>query len=120
MKKILIVEDNYFDRLLLTEWLRRIFNSSDSELIETESGKEALEYLSNNGEINLLLVDIRMPGMSGFEFMRKYRESGGEAIAIATTAMALGHDENTWNDFQGVLFKPLSKGVLEKTIKSLF
>lgn len=62
-KKILIVEDNEFNRALLVEIL-----SSQYETLEAENGKVGLEILEREKEaVSLILLDIVMPVMNGYE-----------------------------------------------------
>ena len=64
-KKILIVEDNEFNRALLVEIL-----SSQYETLEAENGKVGLEILEREKEaVSLILLDIVMPVMNGYEFL---------------------------------------------------
>lgn len=68
-QRILIVDDSEFNRAILTEILKE-----DYEIIEVDSGKAALVKLEEYGlEISLVLLDIIMPGMDGFEVL-KYME----------------------------------------------
>ncbi|MFT5207591.1 MAG: PleD family two-component response regulator [Candidatus Omnitrophota bacterium] len=64
MSKILIVDDTMLNRELLKEIL--ITTDQNYELIEAESGTECLEMVAAN-EIDLILLDVMMPGMSGHE-----------------------------------------------------
>lgn len=64
-KKILVVEDNEFNRALLVEIL-----SSQYETLEAENGKVGLEILEREKEaVSLILLDIVMPVMNGYEFL---------------------------------------------------
>ncbi|MDO4542087.1 MAG: EAL domain-containing protein [Bacillota bacterium] len=64
-KEILVVEDNQINRFLLNDILSTKYN-----VIEAENGKEALEVLKNTkDEISLILLDIIMPVMDGYEFL---------------------------------------------------
>jgi len=68
MKKILLVDDNDI-HLLLAE---NILNTK-YECITAKSGKEALNYLSKGSVPDLVLLDILMPEMSGWETYNKIR-----------------------------------------------
>ena len=68
--RILIVDDSEFNRAILTEILQE-----DYEIIEAENGEEALEKLDEYGmKISLVLLDIIMPGMDGFEVLKYMTE----------------------------------------------
>lgn len=69
--RILIVDDSEFNRAILTEILQE-----DYEIVEADSGEEALQKLDEYGMgISLVLLDIIMPGMDGFEVL-KYMTDG--------------------------------------------
>lgn len=61
--KILVVDDNNNIRLLLGEMLK-IYGS---EIIFADSGKEAVSAVENNPDIDLILMDVYMHNMDGFE-----------------------------------------------------
>lgn len=64
-KKILVVEDNEINRMMLCEIL-----SSEYKVLEAENGREALSVLKEHGEgISLILLDIIMPVMDGYTFL---------------------------------------------------
>lgn len=70
--KVLVVDDSEINRTILNEILR-----SEYEIIEAESGEEALDILQKNkNEIVLVLLDVVMPGKDGFDVlsgMNRYR-----------------------------------------------
>jgi PAS domain S-box-containing protein len=68
---ILLVDDNRANLLAL----RAILESLGHDLVETHSGEEALEQLSTK-EFAIVLLDVLMPGLSGFETARKIRAAG--------------------------------------------
>lgn len=69
--RILIVDDSEMNRRLLTEMLKK-----DYEIVEVESGLQAVSYLREHApEVSLVLLDILMPGMDGFQvlaYMNRY------------------------------------------------
>ncbi|HUH11825.1 MAG TPA: response regulator [Longimicrobiales bacterium] len=68
---ILLVEDDDAVRLLV----RRILGRGDFELLEAENGFEALRRAEEHGrEVDLLLSDVAMPGMSGAELAQRLRQ----------------------------------------------
>jgi len=81
MVKILIVEDEKAVRLLT-----RVKLKDKYEVVEACDGEDALESLSRT-KVDLMIVDIMMPRMDGYEFVRQVRESGDETPVIMLTAM---------------------------------
>ena len=69
-KKILVVEDNLINRMMLVEIL-----SEKYQVLEAENGLEALSVLKEwKEEISLILLDIIMPVMDGYEFLARLKE----------------------------------------------
>jgi len=81
MKRILVVEDEAGMRAGLAEVLGRGGFSVES----AATGDEGLARLQRGG-IDLLITDLRLPGMSGLELLREARAAGAEAPAIVITA----------------------------------
>jgi len=69
--KILIAEDEVSISLFLKNMLKDI----NREIIHAKDGREALELYSKNVDVDLILMDIRMPGFDGYEVTRKIRET---------------------------------------------
>ena len=93
-KKILIVEDNEFNRALLVEIL-----SSQYETLEAENGKVGLEILEREKEaVSLILLDIVMPVMNGYEATANIRAGESDywknIPVIAMTANVFQEDES--------------------------
>lgn len=81
MVTILIVEDDEMVRLLTKTHL-----TPGYKVLEASNGEEALEILAHE-HIDLLIVDIQMPKMNGYELMHLLRDSGDLRPAIMLTAM---------------------------------
>jgi CheY-like chemotaxis protein len=65
--------------------LKRLLANTDYELHCVTSGEEALAFLKNN-QPNVILLDIEMPDMDGYELARKIKQSGQKAPIIFITA----------------------------------
>jgi CheY-like chemotaxis protein len=73
-RKILLVEDNKLNQLIAKKFLQ----NQGFEISVTENGSEAVMYLQSSPEVDLVLMDIHMPEMDGYEATRIVREMGGE------------------------------------------
>ncbi|MFQ5536168.1 MAG: sigma-54-dependent transcriptional regulator [Gemmatimonadota bacterium] len=79
--KILIVDDDAG----LRKSLNLILSDAGYDVIQAEDGREGLATAEEQ-KPDLILCDVRMPRMDGLEFLRRYRESGGEALVLVMTA----------------------------------
>jgi len=80
-KRLLIVDDDADMRLLLAEYFRRLGFQVD----ERESGAKALEP-AISGRFDCFIFDVSMPGISGFELLKRVRERGVQTPALFLTA----------------------------------
>src|SRR6185312_1364972 len=89
-KKVLIVDDDVRNLFALTTVLER-FNIN---VLSAESGEEAIALIHKNDDIDIVLMDIMMPEMDGYETMRRIRSDkrNDEMTIIAVTAKAMKGD----------------------------
>jgi signal transduction histidine kinase/CheY-like chemotaxis protein/phage tail protein X len=90
-KKVLIVDDDVRNTFALTTFLE----SKDMEVIVGDNGKEALELLDEHPDIALILMDIMMPEMDGYEAIQAIRKQPRfrKLPIIALTAKAMKGDK---------------------------
>ncbi len=118
MYRILIVEDEELERTSLKIFLEE--NLSDVRIVgEAKSGYEAMECIDRE-DINVMLVDINIPGVDGLEVIRYAREKLDKVIIIVTTAyndfeIAHAAIKLKVNDF---LLKPIRKETLIETVQA--
>lgn len=111
---LLIVDDNDISSKLLEMLLEGIFQ----KIIFAKNGIEAIQLCKNSSEIDLVLMDIKMSGLNGYDTTREIRKFNKDLIIIAQTAYALtGDKEKTievgCNDY---ISKPINKKSLLKII----
>jgi CheY-like chemotaxis protein len=74
--KILIVDDNVIDQIVTKQLLKKKLNIDTIQVVS--SGKEALEWLTNykreSNDFLVILLDIKMPEMDGFEFLEEFEK----------------------------------------------
>ncbi len=86
--KLLVVDDEQDIEMLFRQRLRKLLKEGLIEIQFAFSGEEALRYLSEMEEpdIALILSDINMPGMSGFELLQKVLQRFPEMKVMMITA----------------------------------
>lgn len=89
MKKILIVEDDQHIRKLLHILIRK----EDIQIEEAVEGNEALEKLANN-TYDLVILDIMMPNVDGFQILKTMRESPATATLPVIVVTAKTEDKD--------------------------
>ncbi|MFZ4455263.1 MAG: response regulator [Bacteroidales bacterium] len=83
--KILIAEDDEASDLMLTLKLKKLGH----EILHALNGNEAVEMYSKNRDIDLILMDIKMPGIDGYEATKRIREISDTVVIIAQTAYGM-------------------------------
>lgn len=83
-KTILVVEDEERNWLLI----RDIIELCNGIAIWAESGMQAIDKISNDDQIKMVLMDLQLPFMSGIETTRKIREINKKIPVIAQTAFS--------------------------------
>lgn len=86
--KILIAEDDELSEKLLAVIVKII----GKEVLKVRTGVEAIEACRINPDIDLVLMDIQMPEMNGYEATRQIRQFNQDVVIIAQTALALTGD----------------------------
>lgn len=114
MRRILVVDDDKMNlrrtRLILEKYY---------DILTAESGQEALDMIYDE-KIDLMLLDIEMPGMSGIETFQRMKERGMEVPVIYLTAS--GYEDDVMNAIRlgavNYLKKPfLPQDLIERVAK---
>lgn len=92
-RKILVVDDDMRNVFALS----KILKQKGVVVIKAENGKKALEFLEKNDDIDLILMDIMMPEMNGYEAIKGIRDKGSkvknhDVLIFALTAKAMKQD----------------------------
>jgi CheY-like chemotaxis protein len=118
--KVMLVEDEFDTREMVAEGLAQ----SGAAMLQAASGAEALRVISRQTP-DVLISDIGMPDMDGYELMRKIRTECPPGIrtipAVALTAFATEEDKESCLQagYQAYLVKPVTIGELVTAIASL-
>jgi PAS domain S-box-containing protein len=114
-KTILIAEDDEINFLVV----KKSLEPYNFNLVRALNGKEAINICRSNNEINLVLLDLKMPGMDGLEAMRLIKQFRSNLPFIALTAYAFESDkknaiESGCSDY---ITKPFSKKDLIEVVR---
>lgn len=118
MKKVLVLEDEASIRGFVVINLKR----GGYDVIEAESGEEALEKLSENPDVKVALLDVMLPGIDGFEVCRRIRATNTKIGIIMLTARAQEMDKVTglMTGADDYVTKPFSPAELTARVDALF
>jgi len=111
---ILVAEDEEYNMMYITE----LFSSTNFKILEANNGKKAVELAQNHPEIQLVLMDIKMPVMDGNEAMKEIKKLKSSLPIIALSAFAMESDKERALalGFDAYLTKPLDRKLLFKLI----
>ncbi|MFC4097375.1 chemotaxis protein CheB [Euzebyella saccharophila] len=106
-KHVLIAEDNPTNK----HYLKKLFEPLKMKISWAMDGKEAVELFKNESDLSLVLMDIRMPVMDGYEAADAILKINPEARIIAQTANAMTSDRENCLEkgFVDYVAKPISK-----------
>jgi CheY-like chemotaxis protein len=110
--KILIAEDDWIS----FQYLNSILTKSGITVIHAENGKQAVDLVSTIPDIDLVLMDIRMPVMNGMEATRLIKQMRPELPVFAQTAFAFAEEESKIlsSGCDEYISKPLNYSKLKK------
>ncbi len=114
-KTILVVEDDE----LSFKFIEVVLENPEVNIIWAKDGEESVELCKENTDIDLILMDINMPVMNGYEATKKIKQFRPELPIIAQTAYAIAGDHEKalaagCNDY---ISKPIKRGELLKKIR---
>lgn len=117
-KRVLIVEDDTGS----FELINNILSPTGLELIHLDSGGKAIEFLKKEHNIDMIIMDVRLPDVNGLEIVKRLRSERSTIPIVAYTANAMQKDisQAYKSGVNDIILKPLKKqDVLEKIHKYL-
>ncbi|WP_409479676.1 response regulator [Pseudobdellovibrio sp. HCB154] len=113
-KTIMVVEDESDIRSSLKE----ILELEGYDVLTAENGLEALNVLKASAKPNLILLDMKMPVMNGWEFADQFRKTYNNSTPIVVVTAAADSEQRAKDiHATGWVSKPFELGVLLKKIK---
>ncbi len=116
--KVLIADDDEASETLLSIKLKPVCR----EILTAVNGNEVIEICRRNPDIDIVLMDIQMPGIDGYEACSEIRKFNSDVIIIAQTAFALEGDKEKALEagFNNHISKPVRQEELMSLIRSYF
>lgn len=112
-KTVLIVEDNEYNMLYLVE----VMSMYPLNLLTASNGHEAIDKAREH-KPDLVLMDVKMPELSGYEAAKEIRKFLPNVVIIAQTAYMLDSEtENGENPFNDYLIKPINKEQISRIVE---
>lgn len=113
--KVLVAEDSSLMRMYIGTGLKRI---PEIQVIEVENGAEAMKVLKEGG-VALVILDINMPNLNGFEVLRNMRQDPKlkKVPVVLCTKEANARKEGDKLGADAYLTKPVNQVDLNKTVK---
>ena len=113
--KVLIAEDDWIS----SQYISTILSKWDINVIQADNGAHAVDAVRNTSDIDLILMDIRMPVMDGIEAAKIIKKLRPDIPIIAQTAYAFNEEKSEILSlgFDDYLSKPLEPKTLSKMIK---
>ncbi|MBN2520323.1 MAG: response regulator, partial [Bacteroidales bacterium] len=117
-KKILVVEDN----IISAEYFEELFDETGANFTLVGNGIDAVQAIEKNQNFDVILMDIRLPDISGYEATRKIKEINKNIPVIAQTAFAMEEDlkKCLLAGCDEYISKPIDKNLLFEKIQKIF
>lgn len=127
LKSIMLIDDNRDDNFIHERAIRKV--SAKSIVITKESGADALAHLKSlkSSHTDLILLDINMPEMNGWEFLEEYSrlDKGLQCQAIIIMLTTSDNDDDlakakTMGNVKDFITKPLTKEKMSSICEKYF
>lgn len=118
-RKILVIDDSSINRTVLKGILK-----NEYEIIEAKNGKEALEIIQeHNGDFSLILLDLMMPIMNGYEFLENLQKDSefSSIPVIVETSNTSSEDEikSLYSGASDFIVKPYEPEIIKNRVNSI-
>lgn len=117
MSKLLLVEDDVDAAEMVGDWLRM-----QNHVVDTvHNGTDAIAYLQGAGQYDLVILDWDLPGLSGIEVCRRFRDMGGTTPILMLTGRAAitSKEEGLDSGADDYLTKPFDMKELSARIRAI-
>ncbi|HZT09017.1 MAG TPA: response regulator [Chloroflexota bacterium] len=113
-RRILVVEDDP----TTSDILRILLEDSGCSIVTAENGEEALRR-AQEGDVDLITLDLGLPGIDGRELLRRFRDEPNTARVPVIVITGMWFDTDRSGDVAAVLEKPFDAEELEKAVRQV-
>lgn len=127
LQRVAVIDDDHISLLLVTKFL--VKNKITESVLPFDRGIEALTFLTNFAAEpsklpDIILLDIRMPELSGWQFLEKlvtikFAAGYEPAVCILSSESASDFELSKWNCIKGHILKPIRLNELVAVIESI-
>ena len=112
---VLVVEDNAFSSMILTEMLKTI----DCTVLEVSNGEQALQMVDQNPDIKLVMMDMNLPDRDGYELTRMMKSKHTGLNIVAQTGNILDSEKHRAMEAgcDDYITKPINLGRLKEIVR---
>jgi CheY-like chemotaxis protein len=116
-KRVMVVEDEP-DNM---EYIKLLLRDTGAELVLVDNGQKAVDLVKEGSTFDLVLMDIKLPGIDGYEATKQIKTFIPALKVIAQTAWAMAEDEQKAKEAgcDGYVSKPVNKRKMFDTIKKV-
>ncbi len=116
-KTIVIADDDSIN----IELIKLMLAKTNADIILFENGELVVSYMESNSA-DIIVLDIQMPVLGGFETIKKLKEMGCQSKVIALTALNTSVELKKYKDygFDQILEKPIRRNVILELLDSYF
>lgn len=115
---VLIVEDDELNKMVIEEMVRMLY--PECRVLTAENGEEALRIV-DNGSMDVILSDINMPVMDGYELVREVRtvrKLGIPMISITAAALIGDRERLLQSGYNDYISKPIDFSLFSKVLEN--
>jgi len=115
--RILIVDDSATTRAMVKRIIR-MTDLPDVQFLEADNGRAALDLLAGNAAVDVILADLNMPEMDGFEMIRRIQADPrlGRIPVVVISASPGAESREGLPEVSGVVGKPFSPEMIRDVI----
>ena len=118
---IYLVDDDPIQNMLTSKLIGNVDDSIPIQIYQ--NGEEVLDALGKTERPDIILLDINMPIMDGWEFLAEYKNKRNQAKVVMLTSSSMNEDKSKSDGFSCVVdyyTKPITEGDIKEIIKKYY